>query len=202
MKKTNRDKHIKEKIVKPTTITMDVWDKSDEEIEWDNTPEQIQLTGQRINISDSDDLENMEQLLVPCRLFDETSDTEYKTCTTTKPKTKLQRRNAIRRKNKTCARTEPRKQEKGKNWNTRSYPTSPSEVDTNRVQNLNAILRAHEPLVPHAVRLDSTVQQVGHALENMEARNNLRRSARIRARAEDGCTPINYLGLHKEGRLV
>ena len=136
-------------------------------------------------------------------LFTEVGTSNLERNQTSKPPA-LKRRNAMRRKKKKS--TQPaslRHSWEPAEQSTRraiSNPASPSEVVTNRVQNLESVLNPNVPLVPQAVHLGDRVQYFDQVLPS-SINNATRRSARIQAKREsDGHIPINYRLLHTIGK--
>ena len=65
-----------------------------------------------------------------------------------------------------------------------SHPTTPSQVDMNAVNDFSLVLRRNVPIVPDAVQLGPTVQNVQQALRNHEVQATRRRSARLMDRRD------------------
>ena len=149
---------------------------SENELEWDDSPEQINL---QINVE-----ENLQNLLQPRRLFSEDDDDDevfsnYQTPASTpsppsprKQTTRnnatrvggLVRQNAFRKKKKPVQlnTSEPRitRSMSRAKPNSSSAPTSPSEVLLNRSQNLQNILKPTAPLVPESILMGPRVQVI------------------------------------------
>ena len=178
------------------TPTSSISDIDEQELEWDETPEQFQLVEEN-----NFDLEDMTPQLQPRRLFSEDEDQiENNTSGKTKTKHKLQRRNAMRRKRQNKPKSVPlirtNRRRSSTSTTAHSYPNSPTDVKTNEVQHLNDVLIMNQPIVPAAVTMGSVVQRYGQVLEN----SDVRRSARIRANLEEqGRKPINYKRMHMQG---
>ena len=163
-----------------------VFDDSD--LAWDHTPEQYQL---EVNLEED---QYLESLCTPQPLFQD-SDTQESasshedvflanTPPPEKRNLKLQRRNAIRRKNHA---TEPRitRRSLRLDQGTMSAPTTPSEVNLDERQNLEAVLRPRHPIINDVVNL----QQVQNLQDVLESPTRPRRSQRNRHR-------IDYYQLH------
>ena len=178
-------------------------------MEWDSTEEALQL-GHTPPIE-----ERLQEILRPRRLFQDENDTDDTHVTLTqessddevfftdnlqqvKGKTKLLRRNAMKRRNKKAV-SEPRitrNMIRTERFDSRSHPTSPSNVLLHRPQDLNEVLHPRKPLVPETVRLDGTVQTLNGALQDDRWTNSgTRRDSTRRPRQS-----INYLTFHKHGR--
>ena len=155
-------------------------DISEPEIEWDDTPEQLQLTGTQTH--------SLPQTRHQGQTSTHTEDQDVRTDKTLQSKPQLQRSNAMRKRkennNNTSSRTELQRRPRQVSTHAISKPRSPSEVDTNVVQNLNTILRRNTPLDPTDVQMGPTVQNMDRVLQSMEQPHAVRRSARIRLHAE------------------
>ena len=173
-------------------------DSTDQEIEWDNSPELVQLYQ---DIMTSPNGEDTYPRIEPRRLFVDQLSEDVNDNGNNAPK--LQRRNAMRRKKNPMQITrseEPKRTSKSRiPRKIRSNPTTPNEVVLNAVNNLNDVLRPHTPIVHEAVQLEN-VQRLETTLQQMEPRNR-RRSARIQEALErQGAGGINYREMHKTGR--
>ena len=111
---------------------------------------------------------------------------------------KLRRRNAIRRPRERTN-SEPRVTREmlhSNRYSSISAPTTPSNVDLLRRQNLVNILRPRNPIVPEVVNMDAgTVQTVNRVLEHQDNHLRLGRRSRLRAQAR-----VDYVTLHNKGR--
>ena len=163
----------------------DVGDNS--ELEWDETPEQLQL-----QIENTD--EELTMILTPRKLFQddvntdsitsEPSDDEVFTVTekeSEQKSNKLQRRNAFRRKKQKInskgseslprlpisVRRRERDVERRVTRASLSLPTTPSQVILHEPQLLGQVLPQLAPIVPEAVQMGPQVQQLGRALEGI-----------------------------------
>ena len=170
-------------------------DNSEEDMEWDNSPGQIQLIGyeDRGPIIENDNTHDNSQ----DRIHDNSGGTSSKSRIP-----KLQRRNAIRRKQqphrfKTSSTfrhipdSPPQVSRQSK-----STPTSPTQVTLAQVTNLNQILRRNNPLIPEAVRMDTTVQTMQRALNFVD--ETPRRSDRLKLRGE-AQLPVQASKVKKKG---
>ena len=176
-----------------STKIIPIPDANNQEIEWDDSPELIQLQEPT-----STPETTPQDPMLPRRLFEDHAETNQSSNERTIPK--LKRRNAIRRKWNPVMNAQseemprrisqiPRK--------IRSNPTTPREVQLDQVNNLNAVLKPRTPITPHAVQLDS-VQRLDEALS--QASPQRRRSARILAQEErQGKKTINYMEFNRRG---
>ena len=185
---------------------------SDEELQWDSSPEQIALQAHHDESSDNQELNNV---LLPRQLFPNNSQSNPSSLSTvetsdedvfynddfatppTEPKLKRNERlrlNVKFPKQRNEPMSEPRITRNmlhSGRYTSLSAPTSPSEVRLNEVQNLDNVLQPRNPILPAAVELNQNVQFVGQALRNEETR----RSNRIQSKGR-----TDYKKLHKYGR--
>ena len=191
-----------------------------EELQWDDSPEQIALGQTPIQTNSSND-DNFLIDLQPRQLFEgsgeetdltsdddeifeetdltsETDDEEVfirEQVHTPDATPRLQRRNAFRKK-QSNPHSEPRVTRRMLNPGERqisiSNPSSPTEVVLHRPQILDRVLLPRVPLVPEVVNLDD-VQVLHHALE--PAQSPIRRSSRIESKPK-----VDYQKLHTEGK--
>ena len=177
------------KTYKKTSIKKET-DTEDLELQWDHTPEQYEL--------ESTDMDNFEHLLLPRPIFNEENLQDQETLSSdddvfmpnTPPErrsTKLTRRNAIRRKKNNTEPRVTRQRLSTLTRNSNSQPTSPTAIQLNRCQNLDAYLRPRHPIVNEVVSLQH-VQNLHNVLQP----NVPRRSSRNRIR-------VDYARLHHGG---
>ena len=170
-------------------------EETGEELEWDSSPEQLQL---KIESSD----EEFEKILRPRKLFQDeinsgslTSDTwddevfnSKEISSASAATTKLRRQNAFRRKktNRKGSESLPRpptgsninKEHETERRVTRSslqsvsLPSTPSQVVLDRPQRLEEVLPQRNPLVPEAVQLGPQVQHLNRALVEINTVGN------------------------------
>ena len=176
---------------------------ADNELEWDNSPEQFQLQPSPEHSAD--------EALLPRQLFnqedsneeethvdltDSTSDEEvfHRDEFATPPSApRLKRNNAMRIKRNIEPVSEPRTTvtreflHSGR-YQSISNPTTPSQVVLNERQSLGNILNPRNPIVPETVAMNQEVQRLEQALDEHQNR-------RMRARKK-----IDYAKLHKFGR--
>ena len=181
----------------PQLIIGDADTSDNIELEWDNSPEQLQLQVETDN-------EDEQSLFQPRRLFNdddvkeldsltpETSDDEVfikDNNEITTSNNRLKRRNAIRRKkrNNTLSNSVPvirnsrqagnivRRITRASLHESTSMPNSPSEVILDRRQVLDIVLPPRAPVVPEAVNLDQ-VQRLDAVLDQVQ--NSSRRPRR------------------------
>ena len=174
-----------------------------QELEWDNAEEHLQL-----GHSPPSDDQTLENILQPRILFNVDSQSASLTQessddnvffandhSTSKRSTKLKRQNAMKRKHH--CKSEPRMTRemlRKSHEGSISMPTSPSQVELNRTQNLENILRRNHPVVPEAVSMDNGVVQ------NLQDALTLTDAAPLQTTGLRKKQRINYLMLHKSGR--
>ena len=180
---------------------------NNDQLQWDSSPEQLEL-------QPDDDL--LQVALQPRQLFVErgetdrdeedvltqdTSDDEvfivdqFKTPPSAPRENKLKRQNAMRKPRKHQATSEPRVTRtmlQSNRYQSVSNPTSPSDVNLNRVQNLESILQPRVPIVPAAVNMEhGAVQVLDEAYENETKRRHSKRNENKR---------IDYKKFNKYGK--
>ena len=179
---------------------------------WDDSPEQVQLQG-----LPSDD-EQLQIAIRPRQLFVETGDAddeeaeenltqdtsddevfivdEFKTPPSVPRETRLKRRNAMRRPRAHPA-SEPRVTREmlhSDRYQSISNPTSPSNVNLDRVQNLENVLQLRRPIVAASVNLEpGAVQMLDEAYDN----ENRRRSERNKNKPRTDYKKVNNPWLRK-----
>ena len=175
------------------------------EVSWDSSPEQYALGQQPImsSVSTEGDDESLQNVLQPRRLFSEheTSDDQdnlttqdsddevfnRETFETPPTEPRLKRQNAFRlRRTEQQSYSEPRITRKMllSRQFPLSNPTSPRNVETNEVQNLENVLNPRVPLVEAAVDLGQA-QVLDRVLEQRDTARVNRRSARNKSRKLD-----------------
>ena len=189
------DSEDEDQVVETTIPTIrkmsPIWDANEQEIEWDSSPELLQLEC-NIQLNDSENTEESPRR----KLFSDSSCETSPEYTASKPR--LKRQNAIRRRHRyerSWSETKTKHRDRNNTLKASSCPTSPSQIVTNRVQNLDNVMRPNIPIVPETVAMGSNVQNFDPVLRNPD----VRRSARIRSIEENRQTPIDYRMLNKQG---
>ena len=184
-----------------------VWGIEEEaQLEWDDSDEHIQLG----HTPPTEGNSMLDEILTPKQLFPNTEDGNSIGQLTEESSqdevffsdqqeqvrsTKLQRRKAIRRKKKTLN-SEPRVTRNmihSDRYQSISCPTTPSQVQLDKRQNLEEILIPRNPIIPELVEVnDVIVQTMDRALEKVQDEiGNRRRKSRRTTEAK-----IDYRQLH------
>ena len=194
-----------EPTIKPNTqrLVESEFDIQAEDLEWDNSVENIQLGHTPTTQEDQYyDAIQPRQLFkgndesTSSNLTELSSDDEVFVGHRKLKTTKLQRRNAIR-KPRNITRSEPRVTRdmlRSDRYSSASNPTTPSQVILDKTQNLDKVLRPRSPLVPDTVNMNAgAVQTLSNALNNINDNEN-QEVTRPRRRQR-----IDYVQLHKYG---